>query len=145
MRKNYKTLFLLFFSLWLTLIFTTSCFVIPFHVFIHSVQGLSGDDRFKVWFGQFWLVSWFVIVKGWHATEYGILVFLCEKTLRNLTKLRRFHRIGIALAFAILFAATDEWHQTFVPGRDGCVRDVLIDSLGAFAVTIALWLHKVRE
>lgn len=31
------------------------------------------------------------------------------------------------------FALTDEWHQLSVPGRDGNLRDVLIDTAGAFA------------
>jgi VanZ family protein len=31
----------------------------------------------------------------------------------------------------IAFAISDEYHQTFVPGRDGNIRDVLIDSAGA--------------
>lgn len=32
---------------------------------------------------------------------------------------------------AVCYAATDETHQLFVPGRSGQVRDVLIDSVGA--------------
>ena len=39
-----------------------------------------------------------------------------------------------ALWVAVLYAATDEFHQTFVPSREGCVRDVLIDSCGAVIV-----------
>ncbi len=36
-----------------------------------------------------------------------------------------------ALWLAALYAATDEFHQTFVPSREGCLRDVAIDSSGA--------------
>ncbi len=43
-------------------------------------------------------------------------------------------------------AATDEFHQLFVPGRAGRVTDVLIDSAGAFlallAIHIILYYHK---
>ena len=35
------------------------------------------------------------------------------------------------LIFSIFYAASDEFHQTFVPGRDGNIVDVLIDSSGA--------------
>ena len=34
------------------------------------------------------------------------------------------------MLFCIAFAASDEWHQTFVPDRYGTVVDVFIDSLG---------------
>ena len=33
-------------------------------------------------------------------------------------------------AFGLLYAMSDEYHQTFVMGRSGELRDVLIDSLG---------------
>lgn len=36
-----------------------------------------------------------------------------------------------AWAWCICYAATDEFHQLFVPGRYGMVRDVILDSLGA--------------
>ena len=40
---------------------------------------------------------------------------------------------AMALTFVIcvLYAITDEYHQTFVAGRSGELRDVVIDSLGA--------------
>ena len=48
--------------------------------------------------------------------------------------------IATAFLLAVLFAASDEWHQTFVSDRDGNARDVLIDAAGAaFA---ALWLAR---
>ena len=41
---------------------------------------------------------------------------------------------------AVLYAATDEFHQTFVPSREGCIRDVAIDSCGVALALLALWL-----
>ncbi len=35
-----------------------------------------------------------------------------------------------AAAIGIAYAVTDEVHQAFVPGRQGAVRDVLIDAVG---------------
>jgi len=40
----------------------------------------------------------------------------------------------------MFYAASDEFHQTFVPSREGCVRDVMIDTSGALAGLFALWL-----
>ena len=48
--------------------------------------------------------------------------------------------VGDALLGAMFYATTDEFHQTFVPSREGCVRDVIIDSTGAAMGLFALWL-----
>ena len=71
-----------------------------------------------------------------HFSEYfifGILLFSFLIVLNHYTLLKcSLFSIGIS----ILYAASDEFHQTFVNGRSGQVRDVLIDSLGAFVGTL---------
>ncbi len=48
--------------------------------------------------------------------------------------------IWVAGLLCFVYASSDEWHQTFVPPRDGCFRDVMIDMIG---VTLAsLWFWK---
>ena len=37
----------------------------------------------------------------------------------------------MSLVFSVVYASSDEFHQTFVAGRDGNIIDVLIDSSGA--------------
>ncbi|HJA34824.1 MAG TPA: VanZ family protein [Candidatus Mediterraneibacter merdigallinarum] len=39
---------------------------------------------------------------------------------------------------AALYAATDEVHQLFVPGRSGQISDVILDSAGALAGVLVL-------
>ena len=39
--------------------------------------------------------------------------------------------IPAAILSAALYASTDELHQTFIPGRSGELRDIVIDSSGA--------------
>ena len=58
----------------------------------------------------------------------------------------------ISAVIAIAFAATDEFHQTFVPGRYGCVLDVLIDAAGSIIGLIIVYIiykntckHKVEK
>ena len=46
-----------------------------------------------------------------------------------------------AFLFAVVFAASDEWHQTFVPGRYGKVRDVALDALGA-ALALSVYARR---
>lgn len=60
-------------------------------------------------------------------------------------------RVGaVTLLFCICYAASDEIHQLFVPGRSGQVTDVGIDSFGAalgvlFSVLIILGKKRFRR
>lgn len=71
-----------------------------------------------------------VVRKLGHAFEYGVMVVLATLSLRAEGVVPRRAR-AIALAFAVLYAASDEFHQRFVPGRSGHPRDVAIDAAGA--------------
>lgn len=65
-----------------------------------------------------------------HMTEYCILAVSLFLPLRFCG----FRGIRLALLTAILcvlFASSDEFHQSFVAGRGPSVLDVLIDSIGA--------------
>ena len=56
------------------------------------------------------------------------------------------YTIGIPWICGTIYAATDEIHQLFVPGRSGQVRDVLIDSCGVFiGVMVVTWIVSYRE
>lgn len=121
---------------WICFIFITSCFVVPFDTFIRFIQNLSGSLSFKQWFARLWVGDWFFVVKGWHMTEYAVLVSLTLAVLRRRNIGSRFSSIWLAFAFCVVFAASDEWHQTFVPGRDGNVRDVFIDTGGALLASL---------
>jgi VanZ family protein len=47
---------------------------------------------------------------------------------------------GLTLAIVFLYAASDELHQVFVPGRTGQISDVFVDVSGAVAGLTLLWL-----
>ena len=64
-----------------------------------------------------------------HMTEYGLLCWLW---------LRALGRPATAAGIALAYAASDEWHQSFVEGRVGTPVDWQIDAAGV-AVAIALW------
>ncbi len=85
-----------------------------------------------------------VIRKCAHLTEYAVLALLVwrawRKPLWHDTRPWLWSEAGVALWATVLYAATDEFHQTFIPSREGCVRDVLIDSTGAVVGLIALWI-----
>lgn len=73
--------------------------------------------------------------------EYVVLTALLFRALR-LHVARRGHALLIAVLIAMSYAFSDEWHQTFVPGHEGSLRDVGIDALGIAGVSI--WLKGVR-
>lgn len=69
-----------------------------------------------------------------HFLGYGFLAFLTLRAVNReeLWEGTEIKSIFLALLITVLFAASDEIHQTIVTTRHGEVRDVLIDSLGAF-------------
>ena len=77
-----------------------------------------------------------------HASEYALLCFLWWRALREVMAPNRAPLA--ALAIAVAYSATDEFHQTFVNGRHGTPVDVLIDAVGSVSVTIAL-MRRARE
>ena len=83
--------------------------------------------------------------QGLARYRVSILVWIVARTLESVTTWDYRKRVGIAFAFAVLFALSDEWHQTFVPGRDGCVRDVGIDVVGAALAAGTLLARRRRR
>lgn len=77
-----------------------------------------------------------LIVKGWHFTEFAVLLLLSVSALRWLSGSMTATKILAAAAFCIVFAASDEWHQTFVADRFGTTWDVGIDALGVTLATL---------
>lgn len=122
---------------WCGFIFATSSTVIlPHDFFAWIAAHLLTDKASFRRFATFWGVSWFAIVKGWHVTEYVILVTLAHMLLSRLAPSAARRNLILATLFGLLFALSDEYHQTFVPGRGGTGRDVAIDCVG---VGLAAW------
>jgi VanZ family protein len=72
----------------------------------------------------------FILRKGAHFTAYFILGALLMIALaNNNSDMRKVFYQGLLIA--MIYAITDEFHQTFIPGRAGQVQDVLIDTAGA--------------
>lgn len=88
----------------------------------------------------------FFVRKAAHVTEYAVLSGLLFRALRR--PLGSFwRRAAFALIPAILFATTDEWHQSFVATRTASLGDVCIDSLGAVVgILVSLaWQRYTRS
>ena len=102
----------------------------------HIVEGITHKD-----FTTESIEAWHHFIrKGAHFTEYAVLgmtvVFAFWEKLKKEKKI-----IPVALGICAFYAATDEFHQHFVPKRMGSVADVLLDSAGALAgILIFLWI-----
>jgi len=73
-----------------------------------------------------------------HMTEYALLTLLWAWALRPVT---RWNVVAAAL-IAVAYAASDEFHQTFVEGRSGAASDVLVDSVGVVIALALLRYHR---
>lgn len=83
--------------------------------------------------GGFWLN--FAIFKTLHVIEYAILTILNTYALIKTFPDKKWSSLAIfAVTISFLYAASDEYHQTFVPTRQGQAQDVLIDAVGIFFV-----------
>lgn len=80
--------------------------------------------------------SSFYIRKIAHITEYLILGFLMFNLLKQYSVTNIYYAIGLS----ILYSCTDEFHQLFISGRSGSIRDILIDSIG---ILIGTYLYKL--
>jgi len=83
-----------------------------------------------------------------HIVEYFILALLMFRALNG--GLRRKIRVKsstLVVCFSLLYAISDELHQSFVPGRNADPRDVLADFIGIAVGLIAIfafqrWIKK---
>lgn len=85
----------------------------------------------------------FIVRKGAHFTLYTILGFLGFFTLVTYERLALIIRCLCAFLIGAVYSVTDEFHQTFIPGRSGELRDICIDSGGVLTgVLISLLIYK---
>jgi VanZ family protein len=89
----------------------------------------------------------FALRKLGHLTEYAILATLLWRALRSGNR----WQVRISILFVVawfvcaIFAATDEFHQSFVPSRTAAAGDVMIDIVGAFIGLAICWIFARRE
>ena len=117
---------------WMALIFTASA---DAHSYEHSSRFV---EPFLHWlFPKMsqWNIQRIhhVLRKCGHLTEYAILALLLWRALHvttNYLPTWSWPKVGGTLLLVFIFAATDEFHQRFVPTRTPLVSDVFIDTAG---------------
>jgi VanZ family protein len=91
-------------------------------------------------------VGWqdFIIRKTAHFSEYAILFLHFYRAFKNTTKFYFKKIIWLSFCLTVLYALSDELHQTFVSGRSGRFFDIGIDTLGALfgLIIVKNYLHQ---
>lgn len=91
----------------------------------------------------------FLVRKCGHLSEYAVLAVLCWRALMHSRSAKSSDQAMkcaiIAFIVSVIYAASDEYHQSFIPTRGPSVRDVMIDSCGSLlGLTVLLILHRRR-
>ena len=102
---------------------------------IFALSAMSSSDPHHAWY----IVA---LRKIAHFSEYAVLLALWWRALK--TRMDPHRALAWAYGVTVAYACTDEFHQTFVDGRVGTPRDVLIDATGA-AVAAGLILIHLRS
>ena len=86
-------------------------------------------------------VDWHLFDKLYHVLEYTVLGILVAHAFVN-ASFNIFRRAPwvFSFLFVILYGASDEWHQSFVPGRVVSVLDWTADCLGGFLGVVSMYL-----
>ncbi len=84
----------------------------------------------------------FIVRKLAHFSLYFVGGFLIFGFI-NTFNIRLKNKIILTIIFGFLYAISDELHQTFVEGRAGQFRDVLIDTSGVICITILMSIINI--
>jgi len=88
----------------------------------------------------------FFLRKAAHVSEYAVLsVLLYRAFVNTVFQSRRALSAGIVLLSCVAYAASDEFHQSFVPSRTASLRDVMIDVFGATLAVLLYWSIATRD
>lgn len=92
------------------------------------------------------IIWWdFLIKKTAHITEYAILATLLFRSLKQSFSINK--SLVFTFLICVLYAVSDEYHQSFVPGRHPKVYDVMFDTIGVSLSLFLIWkkLPKMPE
>jgi VanZ family protein len=110
-------------------------FYLPIFLWMGVIFVLSSRQRISV--SETQNIN-FLFFKTLHVIEYSFLFFLVNRALVYASPLAKKYQQLTAFMIVLVYAISDELHQTLVPTREGTLRDVIIDGGGALFVWIFL-------
>jgi len=112
----------------------TSRFIIPI---LHWIFPHAGAETLALMHA--------IIRKSAHFTEYFLFSMLLLRALRGEDRGWKMRWAIWAVVIAAGYAGLDEFHQSFVPSRTASPWDALLDTVGASAAQIFLWIWHVSR
>ena len=107
-------------------------------IFFLSAQHETPADNYSAVVGDMLLIIG-------HLVVYAVLMVLIVFALRRSTTLPVAQTHLIAFAIVALYAFTDEFHQSFVPGRNPTAFDWVVDMAGAFLIWLLLFRRELHS
>lgn len=81
-------------------------------------------------------IATIVVRKSAHMFSYFLLCILIFISIYNQNQNGKC--LLISFIISVIYACTDEFHQLFIPGRSGEIKDIIIDSMGALISIIII-------
>ena len=86
----------------------------------------------------------FSVAKAYHIIVFFLFALFLFTTIKGKNKLKAWQIVTV-LIISIIYSILDEFHQSFVPGRDPALRDVMIDSFGIFlSILIYIYINSKK-
>lgn len=83
--------------------------------------------------------------KIFHIGAYGLLGILCLGALPLRSDGYSLRQVALATCIAALYGLSDEWHQSFVPGRSTDILDLAADAVGGLLGALLGYLLSRRK
>jgi len=80
----------------------------------------------------------FVVKKTAHMIFYAILAILLYRALKE-SNLQKEKAGWLSIFSCFFYGLTDEFHQSFTPGREPRLRDVIFDTIGSALAIYFIW------
>ena len=110
---------------WMGVIFLLSSSLLAPHASAEGTEGIFGGLNY-------------LMRKCAHVAEYALLAFFWFRSIRPRGDGCR-SRLAWSVFLSVLYAATDELHQAYIPERLGTWSDVVFDTAGALGAATVLW------
>lgn len=106
-------------------------------------KDINQDKRFQL------IEQWNILIRKLAHFSIYTLVGIWSMSFISTFNISKFKKVGISLIIGILYAMSDEYHQSFVPGRGPSITDVGIDSLGVLTgiciVVIIIFMYRILK
>ena len=80
--------------------------------------------------------------KLYHAGAYSIMGLLAWRAFKNLLHTPIILAL-LSISFCTLYGLSDEWHQSFIMGRESEVADWIADTIGSIMAVMSLYKFSI--